>query len=78
MRKLPRVRARRYQRLAVGVLAALRGVNGTNQRWTRYTDGTIRGVGGKCVDNPDWQTANGTQFDDWVCNGGSNQNFQLQ
>ncbi|MGD0069856.1 MAG: RICIN domain-containing protein, partial [Streptosporangiaceae bacterium] len=30
---------------------------------------------GKCLDDPGFNTANGTQLDLWTCNGGSNQQW---
>jgi hypothetical protein len=34
-------------------------------------------VYGKCLDDPNFNTANGTQLDLWACNGGANQQWHL-
>jgi len=48
----------------------------SNQRWQvdpvyHY----VEGYGGKCVDDPGFNNADGTPLDYWDCNGGINQQF---
>jgi hypothetical protein len=55
---------------------------GMNQAWNVGTDGTIRGIGGKCLDAniPDHNPAdatNGTPVQIYDCWGGANQNWTL-
>ena len=50
---------------------------GANQSWTMYSDGTIRGLGGKCLDvqNTSASPPNGTPVGIYDCWGGANQNW---
>jgi hypothetical protein len=34
-------------------------------------------VSGRCLDDPAFNTTNGTQLDIWDCNGGSNQQWAI-
>ena len=50
---------------------------GANQQW-HPTDGTlVNPVSGKCLDDPRYSTAPGTQLDIYTCNGGANQQWTL-
>ncbi|WP_176308393.1 ricin-type beta-trefoil lectin domain protein [Micromonospora sp. NBS 11-29] len=47
---------------------------GTNQRWTRAADGTLRALG-KCLDAANGGTADGTKVQLWTCNGSAAQQW---
>ncbi|GJG87961.1 hypothetical protein tb265_31420 [Gemmatimonadetes bacterium T265] len=44
-----------------------------NQRWARTSDGTIRGINGRCIEVPGGNTANATKLVLNDCRGGTNQ-----
>ena len=48
--------------------------SGPNQRWTRASDGTLRGLG-KCLDVKDGSTADGSVVHLWDCFGGNSQRW---
>ena len=37
----------------------------------------VNPASGKCLDDPGFNTANGTQLDLWTCNGGTNQQWTI-
>ena len=47
---------------------------GANQRWTAFSDGTLRAYG-KCLNLGDGGHTDGTRIDLWFCNGGSFQEW---
>lgn len=49
--------------------------NNAAQRWTIYSDGTIRAYG-KCLDVRGDSTSNGAQIQIYDCNGGGNQKWE--
>lgn len=53
-------------------------VGGTNQQWTVGASSSLVGAGsGKCLDDPDGTTVDGTQQQIWTCNNGTNQVWTL-
>jgi hypothetical protein len=52
----------------------------TTQVWTQVPASdyaVINQASGMCLNDPNFQTANGTQLQIWPCNGGSNQQYRL-
>ncbi len=37
----------------------------------------VNPVSGRCLDDPGFNTTNGTQLEIWDCNGGSNQQWAI-
>ena len=50
---------------------------GANQQWQASNGELVNPASGKCLDDPNFNTANGTQLDLWTCNGDSNQQWHL-
>jgi Ricin-type beta-trefoil lectin domain len=50
---------------------------GSNQAWTAENGTLVNPASGKCLDDPNLSTTNGTQLEIWTCNGGSNQQWTL-
>jgi hypothetical protein len=62
---------------APGNRVTLWDCNGSGvEKWVQRVDGTWQNpASGLCLDDPAFNTANGTQLQVWTCNGGSNQKF---
>ncbi len=51
---------------------------GANQVWQPGANGSlVNPASGKCLDDPNFNTANGTQLILFTCNGGANQRWTL-
>ena len=50
---------------------------GANQQWQAVNGQLVNPSSGKCLDDPAFNTTNGTQLVLWTCNGGSNQQWHL-
>jgi hypothetical protein len=51
---------------------------GSNQQWVPQPNGTlVSAQSGRCLDDPGFATANGTQLVIWDCNNGANQHWTL-
>jgi hypothetical protein len=50
---------------------------GANQRWQPVHGTLVNPVSRKCLDDPRFNTANGTQLVIYTCNGGRNQQWTL-
>ena len=48
-----------------------------NQQWQASNGELVNPASGKCLDDPNFNTANGTQLELWTCNGGTNQQWHL-
>jgi len=48
-----------------------------NQQWVAVNGELINPVSGNCLDDPGFNTAEGTQLDLWTCNGGANQEWYV-
>jgi GH25 family lysozyme M1 (1,4-beta-N-acetylmuramidase) len=60
-----------------GAAVVLNVCDGTSaQRWQVGTNGQLANTAsGRCLDDPGWQTANGTLVQTWSCAGGANQHW---
>ncbi len=47
-----------------------------SQKWTGYSDGTLR-INGKCLDVTGNSTTLGAKVEIWTCNGGRNQKWRI-
>jgi len=50
---------------------------GANQQWQAQNGALVNPASGKCLDDPGFNTTNGTQLVLWTCNGGTNQQWRL-
>jgi hypothetical protein len=50
---------------------------GANQQWTAQNGALANPASGKCLDDPNGSTTNGTQLQIWSCSGASNQKWTL-
>ena len=50
---------------------------GANQQWQARNGTVVNPASGKCLDDPGFNTTNGTQLILWSCNGGNNQQWAL-
>ena len=48
-----------------------------NQQWKPRNGTLVNPVSGKCLDDPAFNTTDGTQLDIYTCNGGANQQWKL-
>jgi hypothetical protein len=48
-----------------------------NRKWTLNPDGTLTGIGGKCLDVKNGATTAGSPVVRWTCHGGANQKWIL-
>ena len=50
---------------------------GANQKWQARHGALVNLVSGKCLNDPRYDTADGTQLEIYTCNGGANQRWEL-
>ena len=50
---------------------------GANQQWEAESGELVNPASGKCLDDPAFNTADGTQLILYACNGGTNQMWNL-
>ena len=50
---------------------------GANQQWAQSGSTLVNPISGKCLDDPRFNTTDGTPLEIYTCNGGANQKWNL-
>jgi pimeloyl-ACP methyl ester carboxylesterase len=73
---LPAARTRQPPTPARSTLSAT-DLNVYNQQWQPRNGTLVNPISGKCLDDPRFNTTDGTQLEIYTCNGGANQRWKL-